>query len=106
MVSMKMHGLRKLAAFARDGMWSSWKIPADVVSKSFQEVIKVARQLENTVQPLVWLGFYPSEIKHVNHEALQVGSLEGGLAASSVRAELFGAATSWVSGRRGLRHYP
>ena len=46
-------------------MRSSW-----VVSKIFQEVIEVARQLENTVQPLIGLGFHSSEIKDVDHGML------------------------------------
>ena len=43
-----------------DGTLSPWKLPVDVVSKSFQEVVKVAQKLENAVQLVCGLGFLSS----------------------------------------------
>jgi hypothetical protein len=58
-----------------DGMRSPWKLPVDVVSKSFQEVVKVAQKLENTVQPVIGLGFHSSSLEDVNHDALWLALL-------------------------------
>ena len=35
------------------GMLSPWKLPVDVVSKGFREVVKVAQKLETAVQPFI-----------------------------------------------------
>ena len=40
-----------------DGMRSPWKFPVLVVSKSFQEMFKVTRKLENTVRTVFLLEF-------------------------------------------------
>ena len=74
-----------------DGMQLSWKIPVDVVSKNFLEVIKVDRQLESTVQPLVGLDIHSLGIEDVDHDALRLAIFEGGWAAGSICAGLFGA---------------
>merc|ERR1712135_273167 len=58
-----------------DGMRSPWKLPVDVVSKSFQEVVKVAQKIENTMQPVIGLGFHSSSLEDVNHDALWLALL-------------------------------
>ena len=74
-----------------DGVQLSWKTPVDVVSKNFQEVIKVDRQLESTVQPLVGLGFHSLGIESVDHDALRLDLLKEGWAADSICVGLFSA---------------
>ena len=62
-----------LEFFLRDvtgRMRSPSNLPVDVVSKRSQEVITVAKEIENTVQPVIWLGFHSSAIENVGHEAL------------------------------------
>ena len=49
-----------------DGMRSPMELLVDVASKSFQKVVTVAEQFENTVQPVC---FHSSAIKDVDHEA-------------------------------------
>ena len=51
-------------------MRSSWKNFYLRGLKSFREVFKVVRQLENTVQLVFGLGLDSSEIKSVDHEVL------------------------------------
>ena len=75
MVSMKMYGLRKLHLHVME-CGHSGRFLLTWSQKSFQEVIKFDRQLENTVQPLVGFGFYSSEIKDVDHEALRLALLK------------------------------
>ena len=41
-----------------DRKQSLWKLPVDVVSKSFQDVVKVAQKLENAVQSVVGSDFH------------------------------------------------
>ena len=51
-----------------DGTRSPWKLPVSrgvEVSKSFHEVVKVARKRVNTMQPLFGLGFGSSATKDV-----------------------------------------
>ena len=40
------------------GMPSPWKLPVDVVSQSFQDLIKVAEEIESAVQPVIGFGFH------------------------------------------------
>ena len=56
-------------------MRSPWNLPVDVGSKSFQEVVKVAQKLENTVQPVIGLGFHSSALEDVDHDALWLALL-------------------------------
>merc|ERR1712136_735327 len=58
-----------------DGMRSPWNLPVDVVSKSFQEVVKVAQKLESKVQPVIGLGFHSSAMEDVDHDALWLAVL-------------------------------
>ena len=51
-------------------MWSVWKVLVDVVSKSCQEVFKVAKHLENKVEPVTELGFHSSSIDHCERNVL------------------------------------
>ena len=53
-----------------DGMRSPWKFPVLVVSKSFQEVVKITRKLENTMRTVFGLGFHSFAVKDVDHDAL------------------------------------
>ena len=51
---------RVLSADATDGALSPRKVPVDVVSKSFREVVKVAQEPENAVQPVIGPSFHSS----------------------------------------------
>ena len=58
-VSLKCERLDFHREFLRDvtdGMPSPWKLPVDVVSQSFQDLIKVAEKIERAVQLVIWLG--------------------------------------------------
>ena len=45
--------------------------------KNFLEVVKGARKLEDTVQPVIGLGFDPSAVKDADHDAVwMLSSLE------------------------------
>ena len=44
----------------------TWKLPVDVVSKTFQEVVKVAQKPENAVQLVIGLGFHSSAWRTLN----------------------------------------
>ena len=57
-----------------DRRQSLWKLPVDVVSKSFQDVVKVAQKLENAVQSVVGSDFH-SPGMDVDHDALWLALL-------------------------------
>ena len=52
--------------------------PPDAVSQRYHEVITVAEKIENTVQPVVGLGFHSSISGNVDHDALGRGFVERG----------------------------
>ena len=58
-----------------DGMPSLWKLPVDVVSESFQGLIKVAEKIESAVQLVFGLVFHSSTIEDDDHDALRLALL-------------------------------
>ena len=51
------------------------KFPVDMVSSSLLEVITVAQKFENTMQPVLGLGFHSSAIEDVDHDAYTTWTL-------------------------------
>ena len=69
-------------------MRAPWKLPVGVVSESLK-VVKVAQNLESTVQPVVGLRF-PLVCRGGRRPRCVPGFAGRGLAARSTRAELLG----------------
>ena len=56
-------------------MPSLWKLPVEVVSESFQGLIKVAEKIESAVQLVFGLVFHSSTIEDDDHDALRLALL-------------------------------
>ena len=72
-----------------DGMPSPRKLPAEVVPQSFQELIKGAQKLENTVEPVVGWGVHSLAIEGVDHDALWQALLNNEVRQPGAHAEFF-----------------
>ena len=68
---------------------SLWELPVDVVSKIFQEMVKVAQKPENAAQPVIGHVFHSSAWKTSLTKRVAV-LVDRGPAARSTRAELLG----------------
>ena len=59
-----------------DGRRSPWKLPVGGLEEIFLEVITVAKKIESTTQPVIWLGFHSSAIEDVRYDALWLALLD------------------------------
>jgi len=53
-----------------DGMRSNWAVPATTLREKVDKVIKLAKELDNIVEPVVGLGFHSPPLEGVDPEAL------------------------------------
>ena len=69
-----------------DEMRSPWKLPVDVVSKGFQEMINIVQKLDNSMQ-LVTVGFQVGCFRGRRPRCIVAGLVNRGSAARSVHRQ-------------------
>jgi len=59
-----------------DGMRSPWALPVSVLKETVEKLLKVAKDLDATVEPVVGFGFHSSPIADVEHDELWLAMLK------------------------------
>jgi len=59
-----------------DGMRSHWSVPAKTLREKCDKLIKMAKELDGTTEPIVGLGIHSAEITNVDHDALWMAMIK------------------------------